>query len=486
MYDPTPEWGFIAAHLGAPTTTPPSEGVPFAGLDASMYEPSTEALANIARAQRRRLPRGWPGVLQSACLMRDDRGGQLMARAALRVLYSFPHPLGSPGIGHTAWEQVANLSALGVSVTVLTTSVHEPLPPAVRVAETMRMGTRRIPHRALGIDNTYAYHDARTAALIRRAPRDFDLVHCWPSACLRTIAAAKRAHIPVFREAPSAHTAQAFAASLQASETTGIKLPRRAPLRPDFKRLRRELREFAAADFILVPSDYVAQTFLAEGVAADRLIQHQYGYSPERFPPPGDRVDEDRPFTAVFVGRIEPVKGVHVALEAWHESGCAELGELKLLGRAVPAYEAYLGNLLRHESVSRLGFVSDVGSVLRRADALVLPSYTEGSALVTVEAMASGAVPLVSSASGALFEPNVEGFVHEVGDAAVLADQLRLLANDTRVRQQMRAAALAASARFTWPAAATRLLAGYSTGLVRYEASHGSGSGLHHEAALED
>ena len=391
--------------------------------------------------------------------------GVLMSSRTLRVLYSFPHPLGGPGINNTAWQQVAGLANAGTPVTVYTTSLRVPLPESVRVVQTLSFAGRRVPHRALGVRRAYAYHDRRVAHALRSEAAHHDLVHCWPGSCLSTIVAAHRLGLPVFREAPNAHTTTTFEDAARAGASVGVELPRGASHRPDARRERGEEREFATADFVLAPSDYVRQSFLDRGVPADKLLQHHYGYDDTRFT--GVRSAEPRPFTAVFIGRGEPAKGLHLALRAWREAGLSTRGRLLVAGRLLPAYERYLAEDLADPSVEVLDFVDDVPGLLGRSDVLLLPSYTEGSALVTYEAMASGAVPLVSTASGAPVRDGVDGLLHEPGDVAVLAGHLRELADDPARLAALRDASLAAARTLTWRDAAARLLDCYERGLHR-------------------
>ena len=42
--------------------------------------------------------------------------------------------------------------------------------------------------------------------------------------------------------------------------------------------------------------------------------------------------------TAVFVGRGEPNKGLHLALRGWLDSGAAEHGRLLVCGEILPSY----------------------------------------------------------------------------------------------------------------------------------------------------
>jgi D-inositol-3-phosphate glycosyltransferase len=376
------------------------------------------------------------------------------------VLYSFPHPLGGPGINNTAWQQVNALAELGVPTTVYCTSLRTPLPAQVTVIETLVLARQRIPHRAIGLQRAYTYHDLRVAYAIKSSAGRFDVVHCWPRACLHTIASARRRQVRSLRELPNAHTAQTFRDAAAAGASIGVELPRGASHRFDARRLRMENSEFELADYLLAPSEYVARSFVAAGIADAKLLRHQYGFDPAMFPAP-ELLRPDRLFTAAFVGRGEPAKGLHVALEAWLASGVAERGRFIVLGHILESYREAMAHLLRHDSVELPGFVSDVGAILRQVDVLVFPTFTEGSALVTYEAMASGAVPLTSTAAGAPVVDGVDGLLHDPGDVATIASQLRDLDADRDRLARLRLAALSRRGDLTWRAAAERTLDAY-------------------------
>ena len=373
----------------------------------------------------------------------------------LRVLYSFPHTLGRPGIATTALHQVRGLLAAGVEVTVVCTTNAAPL-PGTRVVETLRLLGRRVPHRAfLATQRAYDYHDQVTARLLRRERDRFDLVHTWPRGCLRTIAAARSIGVRAVREVPSPHTAVALRDAADAAAALGLTLPATHSHAADAGVLARELAEFEASDVLLVPSEYAAGTFLAEGVPAEKLARTRYGFDADVYRP--RERPADRPFTAVFAGRGEPNKGLHLALDAWLASGAAEDGELVVAGRIWPEYGALLERQLAHPSVRAPGFVSDMPGLLAGADVLLLPTFTEGSALVTYEALGAGCVPLVSSAAGAPVRDGVDGLVHEPGDLGTLTAQLKSVYADRARLAELRAAAVAARDELTWTAAGRHL-----------------------------
>ncbi|WP_053226879.1 glycosyltransferase family 4 protein [Solirubrobacter soli] len=380
----------------------------------------------------------------------------------MRVLYSFPTRLGTSGIGTTAWHGVTGLTGIGVTVDVTAGSVERPADGATVRFESMRVGPLKLPYRALGLERAMAYHDARTARLIARHADRYDVVHTWPQGAERTLRAARAAGVPAVLERPNAHTAFAAEAVLAETRRIGVPIDPSSPHLVEPARLEREEREYAAATALLCPSDFVARTHREHGTPPEKLLRHRYGYDPARFPvgpprPPG------RPFTAAFVGRMEPRKGLHTALEAWIAAGLHETDARFVAAGSIDAgYDVVLAPLMREARVEHHGFHPDPGALMREADVLVLPSVEEGSALVTYEARGSGCVLVVSDHSGAQCTDGVDALVHPAGDVAALTAHLATLAGDPARLAQLREASLAGIGDLTWEAAAHALAAAYA------------------------
>ena len=245
------------------------------------------------------------------------------------------------------------------------------------------------------MERAWSHHDRRVARLIDKHPQRWDVLHAWPLSAAASLAAANRAGVLAVREVPNAHTEHAYATVAALHAELGLPQPRGQSHTPDAGRLRRELEEYERADVILVPSTYALATFRARGVPDDKLVLHRYGCDLARYTPAAEPLPME-PFSAVFVGRCEPRKGLHLALQAWHDSGLAQRGRLAVCGDFVPGYADYVAPLMAHPSVEHRGFVSDTAALMRSAHVMLLPSYEEGSALVTYEAQAAGCVPLVS------------------------------------------------------------------------------------------
>jgi glycosyltransferase involved in cell wall biosynthesis len=381
----------------------------------------------------------------------------------MRVLYSFPQRLGTPGIGMTAWHQVQGLAELGVRVTLFCGSVERPLRGLERIVETMKVGPVRLSYRAMGMDRAMAWHDRRVAAHLRRTAHQTDLLHCWPSGSLKTLKVAKACAIPSVLERPSSHTAQVYEVVARECESLGMEMPVGHYGFWNKRRLAREEAEFQLADALLCPSASAARTFLDRGYDAKRLILHQYGYDPSAFTLPAQAQHRgSRRFSVVFVGECSPLKALHVALKAWFASGASEDGRFLICGKFVAGYREALAGLIDHPSVECMGFVSDVSAVMRESDALVHSSLSEGSALVCYEAQACGLALLVSDAAGARCIHEVDALIHPAGDTDTLTAHLRRVSSDPALADRLRNGSLARAKELTWTDAAKRLQAVYA------------------------
>lgn len=177
--------------------------------------------------------------------------------------------------------------------------------------------------------------------------------------------------------------------------------------------------------------------------------------------PPDERM-------VLFVGHLVPVKALPVLLDAWarrRASPSAVPERLVLIGegeeRARLQRQVQRAGL--HDSVRFLGALpqADVADWISASDVLCLPSRSEGSPNVVVEALASG-IPVVASRVGGipdLVQDGVTGLLVPPGDAAALAQSL-----DVALARAWNAVELARSVcELTWPMLAARnraLLAG--------------------------
>jgi glycosyltransferase involved in cell wall biosynthesis len=209
----------------------------------------------------------------------------------------------------------------------------------------------------------------------------------------------------------------------------------------DPRPIANELREYALADAITVPSRFVRGTFIEMGVPGSKIHCVPFGVNLNVFRP---TVEKSTKFRLLFVAQLTVRKGVHYLLDAFARAAIPD-AELILIGSKTPDTDF----LLRRgpmKNVTWLGPLSrgDVVREMSRASALVLPSIEEGMAFVQAEAMACGCPVIATVNAGAedLFTDGREGFIVPARDANALADRMTRIYRDPKLRAEMGAAAL--------------------------------------------
>jgi glycosyltransferase involved in cell wall biosynthesis len=388
-----------------------------------------------------------------------------------RVLYSYPSKLGATRICYTAWESVRNVAAAGADVLVFPGVLQRALPDSIRVKPTLARGKIRLPYKVFGTVRTFALHDHIVASRLRKLAGQIDVVHTWPVGSLQTLRVAKELGVATVLERPNAYTRFAYEVVARECARLGVTMPSDHEHAFHEDILRIEEAEYAAADFLLCPSDFVKQTFLDAGFSSEKLLRHQYGFNEKVFTPA-----ERRPSAGlkmVFVGGVAPRKGLHYALQAWLRSSASATGEFLIAGEFIPSYEAKLRSMLSHPSIKPLGHRSDVPDLMRQSDILILPTIEEGSALVTSEARGSGCVLVVSEAAGAICAHMQNALVHKVGDVDQLTSHLNLLDQDRGLLEKLRSESLRTIHEITWSAAGRRLFTAYQEAIAS-RARHGN------------
>lgn len=380
--------------------------------------------------------------------------------AQVRVLYSFPHKLGANRICYTAWQQVNGLAAAGAEILAVPGVLHRPVPEGVKVRTTLSRGRFRIPYKMLGKMRALALHDRIVARMLPGLVGKIDLIHAWPAAAVRTLRAARQLGIPTVIERPNAHTRFAFDTVGREFSRLGLEVPPDDEYFFNAELLAREEQEYELADFILCPSDFVAKTFVDQGVSPEKLLRHAYGYDEQRFYPDVDRRSGDG-LTVLFAGVCAVRKGLHFALEAWSRSAASKGGRFLIAGQFLPSYRERLSGLLSQPGVEVLGQRSDMPELMRRSDLFVLPSLEEGFPLVVAEAVGSGCVPLTSDACCQVCEHLQTGLVHTAGDIETLTQHFTMLHENRQLLERLRAAVIGSRHRFTWTAAGVKLRDAY-------------------------
>jgi D-inositol-3-phosphate glycosyltransferase len=170
----------------------------------------------------------------------------------------------------------------------------------------------------------------------------------------------------------------------------------------------------------------------------------------------------------LFVGRIQPLKGVDVAVQSLAELGRRDAVLIIVGGASGPEGDAEMANV--QGLIQALGVEGQVRFVdpqphhilstyYRAADVVLVPSRSESFGLVALEAAACG-TPVVANAVGGLLtivEHGRTGFLVPDRAPDIFARDIHRVLSDPQLAHQMSVNAAVRAKRYTWSFAAARL-----------------------------
>ncbi len=220
----------------------------------------------------------------------------------------------------------------------------------------------------------------------------------------------------------------------------------------------------------------------------EQHLVEEYGASPEKITviPPGVDVRHFYPrpraqaranigldpntFVMLFVGRIEPLKGIETLLRAVKilSQRCCRLQDMQVLiiggDASVPPeqMDEELARLMRlcnelglDDLVTFLGKQGQdvLPDYYSAADVVVMPSHYESFGMVALEAMACGTPVVASRVGGLLFTviDGVTGMHARSGDPESLAEKLQWLMLDPDLRARLGRQAWHMAQQYAWP-----------------------------------
>ena len=319
--------------------------------------------------------------------------------------------------------------------------------------EVVRLGARSTPiesilcsgERPFSAIGMYRHFDGHVARRLARVQPN--VVYAYEGGALQTFREAKRLGLTTVYELPSSFWYWEHKLLSEEAQRN----PEFAALLPKLKdspgHMRWKDEELSLADYILVPSEHVRETL--HGVVPDEIIRVvTYGAPPVRRRMQVS-LDAERPLKVLFVGALIQRKGIGYLLEAIEMLGAQV--ELTLVG------SRFRANQRVDEACRRWRWFETVPhprvlELMLEADVLVLPSLTEGCALVVLEAMACGLPVIVTPNTGSLaFVRNgCEGFVVPICRSDAIADSLNALHRNREMLAEMSRQAQRTAAEKSW------------------------------------
>lgn len=205
---------------------------------------------------------------------------------------------------------------------------------------------------------------------------------------------------------------------------------------------QRRIAEYELADYILLPSEFVKQSFIKRGFPENKLLKVPYGFDQYQTSPKRIKAESGE-FTILYVGSLSVRKGVRYLIQAFSNFQHPRK-KLVLVGPknehtgfddlVIPANVVFTGVLKGDDLVKSY----------QAADVFCLPSIEEGLALVLGEALSFG-IPIITTINtGAsdIITNGEEGYILPIKDAAAILEKLQHFADCPYVLQEMREKAM--------------------------------------------
>jgi glycosyltransferase involved in cell wall biosynthesis len=288
-----------------------------------------------------------------------------------------------------------------------------------------------------------------------------DIVHVWSGIAAEWLAHSAAGHSRSTLARGSAHIRTQRRLLEQEEARVGVELDK-----PSDWTVAREEQEYAHADLIVVPSRFAFDSFVREGVAAERLrCVALAGAAPRFHAEPSvvrarlERIERGEPLRVLFVGAISYQKGIYDLLQVMETLPAARF-HFRLVGIITPECAGCRPRLARRAQL--IGKVPEphLPAHYAWADLHVLPSIQDGFAVVLSQAAASGVPFIASEHSGGpdLIDAGVPGWIVPARAPAELAALLSALdADRTELAARVRATQRPALAR-DWRAVAHDLI----------------------------
>ena len=245
------------------------------------------------------------------------------------------------------------------------------------------------------------------------------------------------------------------------------------------ERLEGEAAVIAASHVLAVSTDEeVEQLSCLYGASHDRIKTVHPGVDHALFGPTIPREEARKALglmdqaTLLYVGRIQPLKGVELAIRASEELIGAMEREVVLLVVGGASGATGTAELARLEQLTRSFGLEDrvrflgprphasLPSLYRASDVVVVCSHTESFGLAALEAQACG-IPVVGTAVGGLSQivaDGTTGFLVDERDPSVFAARLKTLLSDPTLRAEFGRAASLRARGFDWDRSASEFL----------------------------
>ncbi len=256
----------------------------------------------------------------------------------------------------------------------------------------------------------------------------WDLVHCWSGISEEFLQQRRQGDAPAWLARGSAHIRTQATILHEEARRAQVRLDQPSPWM-----IAREEREYALADQIVVLSRFAYETFIHEGVAADKLRLCPLGAQVEAFRPPEEvvearcrRIRAGDPLRVLYVGALSFRKGLYDLATIVQRLG-GDSFRYRVVGPLLPEGRRLLAHLQP--------LVEHIPTQPQHAlppwyawgDLFLYPTLEDGYAMVLAQAQA-GALPIVTTTNCAgpdLLHEGRTGWIVPIRQPEAIIERLR-------------------------------------------------------------
>ncbi len=216
--------------------------------------------------------------------------------------------------------------------------------------------------------------------------------------------------------------------------------------------IERTKRELKAAQYFLVPSEFVGRSLEYSGIEKERIFYCPYGVDIREF---AQKTYEDlrrgsRAIRFIYVGGVKELKGISYLLETFARIPRNQ-ASLTVVGKYDPSDE---DTAPYAEIVNFTGSVlhSEIPEYLQEADVFIMPSLGDSFALAVMEAASCGLPLILSENTGAkdLIEEGINGFVVPIQSSESLEEKVRFFIEHPEQIEPMGKEARKTAVQYSW------------------------------------
>lgn len=208
----------------------------------------------------------------------------------------------------------------------------------------------------------------------------------------------------------------------------------------DKRIIHKENLEYLEADYISVPSQFVKETFVNEGIKEEKIIVNPYGAS--LYFKKCDGLAPHKKFTILYLGVVSVRKGFRYFYDSVkHLNINRNQFEVLVIGKISNELHSEI-SVIQESNIHFLGHVDhyQLSRLISQCDVAVQPSIEEGLSMVILQILACGVPVIATYNTGAadLIVDNYNGFIVPVRNSIIIKQRIEDLYHNPNLLQKMK------------------------------------------------